>query len=1452
MTRASAGLLLLSATAILSFAPTGKNGFCWNTPDYISTPPNSQSRSALSELIAETGVPWQGTWNAQTGLPHRLMSGGFGFTVADSADAVAKCRDFVAGNRAIFGYINPEELEPLAVRKKLDIWYITFLQTVAGITVEGARADFRIKSGKLAMIGADLVPGLTEDSPSINASIAAELAKSKFDFDNWTSELYFFAPANGRLAWKITGENRYPRHRWICYIDAHSGELLAAYDDIRTEVSGMVYGKIHPMFGADIPEDRALEYLIVGLEGYAIDTTDISGYYSADISPGDGWHISAELEGPFVHSIPIGAAPVELYVLADTAILDIHFEPPDAALDETDAFYHVNVVHDWVKSIDPDFTGMDYSVPCYVREVEPPCPNNAFWDGTAIHMGAGAAGYDNWGYYADVYYHEYGHGITHHQYPAGTLPYTGESGAIDEACSDYTACTITDEPDIGEGGLSPYGMLRSMENDLMYPDDIENEVHADGRIIGGCFWDMRDTLGACLSDTLVHFAKYGLPTDFEAFLDEVLLVDDDDGDILNGTPHFLEIYAAFQNHGVGRFRVDIYHEPLADTEDSLGPYPVKCIVASTLPPDESSVTLSYSTDYGSVWDDISMSPTGIEREYSADIPGSGFDIDIWYFIGACDTLGICGTLPDSAPAYYFSFAVATDTIAPKIEHKPMMAVAAPAAPYDIKFKVEDNLGIGEVSLIWALNEGAPETLSIEPDSSGKCVGIIDPAAVTVGDSIGYKIIVTDGAGSPNTTVFPEDGYHWFNVVRSVWLDFEADDGGFTATSGWEWGNPGAEIGAHSGDKVWGTVLSGDYANDADYELETESYDISDWDAVTLEMWMFIGSEMSFDGGNIWVSSDGGVRWVLLTPVGGYPAMLVEALREPGFSGYTENWVKIECDLTPFLDDLFGVLAFKFVFKSNAGNTAPGWFIDDVALLERQIILPPSRLIAESGHDLCVPLHWKPPDPEAVEGTRTRPMAFLGYNIYRADSPGDYPPDPINSTPAPDTFYSDTAVINETTYYYRVTATYAEGESDPTLEQSATPFNAQALVMPDSMYIEVTQGPTPFDTTMVISNIGDGWLDFEITEYNYRPDDSRARPALDWGSFDLPGLLERLYDSGLLVPPTEAPTMVPPDPESWRHLIHDPDEFFTTKDIKNVYGQHDVANVWLKFDSWSDMGDPDELIAGFAFDVDLDPATGSPDLPGVEFIAASAGPFMPGMSVILEYNPSSEMGWDVVGFPHWFVSSPDSIGIGITKSNIGNPASVYVSAAILTIVGETPIPQDIAPDLGEDPVLYILTDAWWLTEDPITGTVTGGTAQDINLHVDVPSMAVGEYYAWLYIEMNDLSDPVRVVPVVCKVNPVGVGETRKPTALALNEPIPNPFNARCALEFSVPGGSVELDVFDISGRKTRALYSGKLEPGYYKAAFDGLGDSGEVLPTGIYFARLRCDNKSIVRKMLLVK
>jgi fibronectin type 3 domain-containing protein len=71
---------------------------------------------------------------------------------------------------------------------------------------------------------------------------------------------------------------------------------------------------------------------------------------------------------------------------------------------------------------------------------------------------------------------------------------------------------------------------------------------------------------------------------------------------------------------------------------------------------------------------------------------------------------------------------------------------------------------------------------------------------------------------------------------------------------------------------------------------------------------------------------------------------------------------------------------------------------------------------------------------------------MSYNVYRATSPGGQGSTPL-ATGLPTPKYSDVAVTNGTTYYYKVTAVNASAESGPSNEESATPQATSQSVPP---------------------------------------------------------------------------------------------------------------------------------------------------------------------------------------------------------------------------------------------------------------------------------------------------------------------------------------------------------------------------------------------------------------------
>ncbi|MFZ5948434.1 MAG: S8 family serine peptidase [Stygiobacter sp.] len=78
--------------------------------------------------------------------------------------------------------------------------------------------------------------------------------------------------------------------------------------------------------------------------------------------------------------------------------------------------------------------------------------------------------------------------------------------------------------------------------------------------------------------------------------------------------------------------------------------------------------------------------------------------------------------------------------------------------------------------------------------------------------------------------------------------------------------------------------------------------------------------------------------------------------------------------------------------------------------------------------------------------------------------------------------------------------------------------------------------------------------------------------------------------------------------------------------------------------------------------------------------------------------------------------------------------------------------------------------------------------------------------------------------------------------------PNPFNPTTKISFSIPNSShVSLKIFDILGREIAVLANQVFSAGRYTFEFNASN-----LPSGTYIYHLRTDNKTITKKMLIIK
>ncbi|MFZ5433603.1 MAG: hypothetical protein ACOZB3_07505, partial [Calditrichota bacterium] len=190
-------------------------------------------------------------------------------------------------------------------------------------------------------------------------------------------------------------------------------------------------------------------------------------------------------------------------------------------------------------------------------------------------------------------------------------------------------------------------------------------------------------------------------------------------------------------------------------------------------------------------------------------------------------------------------------------------------------------------------------------------------------------------------------------VFSYQEDFELSNGGWTATpaiNGWEWGIPTAANGpasAHSGSRLWGTVLNGNYANNACYQLELSATQPVNSTNAAVSFWGWYRSEgtsnTTYDGCNFRISTDGGSNWQVLMPVIGlYDDTLMTTnntcigYHKPTWNGsraadslVAGRWRYFVLPLSGFVGQT-PIFRFSFGSDPQAANFA-GFYIDDLSI-----------------------------------------------------------------------------------------------------------------------------------------------------------------------------------------------------------------------------------------------------------------------------------------------------------------------------------------------------------------------------------------------------------------------------------------------------------------------------------------------------------------------------------------
>jgi hypothetical protein len=559
----------------------------------------AQVRDRLARLSGTMNVP-----DAASTVGELQDANGFTLTHVDTLT-----RDFINQHAGMFPGVNPNSLVLNPSRsgnfgESGYLWFVDYDQVVNGVKVDGARMTFRYNHGNLVQFGSDNWGAVRANAttPAITADQALQAAKDYLG--SWDARRdSVVSPASLKLVAAISyddideyergyrgtpGRGRF-NHKLVYDVTLRqAGQVgtylvrLSALDGSVSEMRdindyGAVKGGVYPgsASGKGTEIDIPLPFANYGtLNGKYVKMVDSCGAISqaanasgvADLSLGSGTDCTTPGSG--------GAGNTHA---------------------SRSGYFWIDQIKQKIRSFLPSNSWNNGQVTSNMN-LNQTC--NAYWNGSTVNFFKSGGGCGNTGELPDVFLHEFGHGLDQNDSTG-----TSSEGGTGEAYGDTTALTMGHHSCTGPGFLGSncagYGDACTActgVRELDYHKHASNapwtaaknastcpagssclgpmgkECHCESLPLTQGNWDMSQALiskygagaGWYKLDQLwflgVNTAGQGF-TKVSAssangcgsanWLNVFLVVNDDDGNLTNGTPDASVIQAAYNAHGVG-------------------------------------------------------------------------------------------------------------------------------------------------------------------------------------------------------------------------------------------------------------------------------------------------------------------------------------------------------------------------------------------------------------------------------------------------------------------------------------------------------------------------------------------------------------------------------------------------------------------------------------------------------------------------------------------------------------------------------------------------------------------------------------------------------------------------------------------------------------------------------------------------------------------------------------
>ena len=997
--------------------------------------------------------------------------------------------------------------------------YLDYDWLVDGIPVEGARVFLRARHGNVIQAGTQrLGAGLPRSDPAIDADEALralfEHALGRRDDDVVVEEphLLFVAvpvgesqvPWGGGLRWRLVWRAAFRRAgdvaTWQGDVDARTREIVAFEDRNRY---ARVTGGVHPRTVTDAEQIRPFTNLRVVTTAGGVNVGD-TGTFAYPGGPA-----FTSLDGTFFRPFCFGCAnPGRVFAFTDrgTGDLDLGTGGTDtfgngaSTPADRDSFYHQNRTRTQAAK----WLAIGWLSTTVRTTVNIPDVCNAFWDGAGTNFFRSGSGCNNTGEIADVMYHEWGHGLDQNTNLG--------DGSTGEATGDINSMSILHDPLMGPGFATNGDPVRILDSNLVgYQARVNNldtycfvcaagqcgngpfghEVHCEGEIYGQTHWELAQALvakhgfntGWQVAERLFYQslpqADTMVGSSAQSAYSAYLAVDDDNGNLADGTPNCLEIYNAFNTHGIAGTACagnSVACTRPAQPALTATPGHGKVVLDWTASPGASNYrVLRAEFSPNQAYIQLGAAQTGTHYEDTTVHPG----VDSYYVIEAQTAAGCRSTIENAvtAAALPDGRLAIGPIVVDDLPAGNRSGDANPGESIDLTVPLRNAPPAGAVTAASAtMSTGTPNVSIVNSSSSygsipvgatvnGTAYRAALGAGLACGQTINTTLTIDPGDGGGATTAFvpvllghkvlryvehfEDDFPTWTtvagspNAVAGTWVQAVPSQPSSQDPIAWAWapswcaGGQGQCLitGQNSGS------LGSETANDVDSgETITMSPNIDLSGAVAARLsfkrwWGDSSLTDTLDSLTVEVSGNGGSSWVTAQTIGAGARNL--------------GWEPVEIRLETLVP-----MTANFRVRFKARDTGTDFIveagIDDVEVDEVVCDLTPVCFTAPTfaGLASAAPGASCAETDLAWSGASTNCQnAQIKYNVYRSTSAG-FTPAPANRIAAglATTGFHDTLLQPGTGYHYIVRADDSRSGEDP----NTVDRNAVAPTSPDTV------------------------------------------------------------------------------------------------------------------------------------------------------------------------------------------------------------------------------------------------------------------------------------------------------------------------------------------------------------------------------------------------------------------